>query len=239
LNYGEIYKRILNYSCVNVIKEDIMSKLLCPSLMCANYGNLEKELKDLEAADIDIFHIDIMDGQFVPNFGMGLQDVEFICKNAKKKVDAHLMIENPGSYVEKFAEMGVDIIYIHPESDVHPTRTLQKIIDSGAEPGIAINPGTALETVTELLPFVKYVMVMTVNPGFAGQKYIESVDKKIKKLIGLQEEFDYEVMIDGACAPSRIKYLSEMGVKGFILGTSALFGKDKPYAEIIKELRRL
>lgn len=216
-----------------------MDKLLCPSLMCADYGNLEKELKELEAADIDIFHIDIMDGQFVPNFGMGLQDLEYICKNSRKNVDVHLMIENPGNYVDKFAAMGVDILYIHPESDVHPARTLQKIIDSGAAPGIAINPGTSLETIKELLPFVKYVMVMTVNPGFAGQKYIESVDKKIKKLIALREEFDYEVMIDGACAPERIKYLSQMGVKGFILGTSALFGKEKSYREIIQELRQL
>ncbi len=216
-----------------------MDKLLCPSLMCANYGNLEKELKDLEAAGIDIFHIDIMDGQFVPNFGMGLQDIEYICKNAKKKVDAHLMIENPGGYVEKFAALGVNIIYIHPEADVHPNRTLQKIMDTGAVPGIAVNPGTAVETVTELLPFVKYVMVMTVNPGFAGQKYIESVDKKIKKLITLQDEYDYEIMIDGACTPNRIKYLSKMGVKGFILGTSALFGKGKSYKEIIQELRQL
>ena len=114
-----------------------MEKLLCPSMMCANYRNLEKEVNDLIEAGVDIFHIDIMDGQFVPNFGMGLQDVEYICKASTIPVDAHLMIENPGNYVEKFAKLGIDIIYIHPESDVHPTRTLQSIIDLGVKPGIA------------------------------------------------------------------------------------------------------
>ena len=166
-----------------------MEKLLCPSMMCANYRNLEKEVNDLIEAGVDIFHIDIMDGQFVPNFGMGLQDVEYICKASTIPVDAHLMIENPGNYVEKFAKLGIDIIYIHPESDVHPTRTLQSIIDLGVKPGIAINPGTAVETIKPLLPFVDYVMVMSVNPGFSGQKYISSVDEKIAQLVELKEKY--------------------------------------------------
>ena len=220
-------------------RKNIMEKLLCPSMMCANYRNLEKEVNDLIEAGVDIFHIDIMDGQFVPNFGMGLQDVEYICKASTIPVDAHLMIENPGNYVEKFAKLGIDIIYIHPESDVHPTRTLQSIIDLGVKPGIAINPGTAVETIKPLLPFVDYVMVMSVNPGFSGQKYISSVDEKIAQLVELKEKYGYEVMLDGACSPERVETLSKVGVRGFILGTSALFGKEKSYKEIVKELRSL
>lgn len=216
-----------------------MKILLCPSMMCADYGNLSKEIELLEDADIDIFHLDVMDGKFVPNFGMGLQDIEFICKHIKKPVDVHLMIENPGEYVEMFAKMGTQIIYIHPEADRHPTRTLQKIIDAGAKPGIAINPGTSVESILDLLSLVDYVMVMTVNPGFAGQKYLEFTDRKIEKLVDLQKEYPFDIMVDGAISPKKIKSLSLKGVKGFVLGTSSLFNKEKSYKEVIQELRNL
>lgn len=216
-----------------------MEKLLCPSMMCANFGYLEKEIKDLEEGGIDIFHLDVMDGNFVPNFGMGLQDIEYICKNATKPCDVHLMVTNPSTYVEKFVKIGVKIIYVHPEADAHITRTLQMIKDVGACPGIAINPGTSFETVKETLHLVDYVMIMSVNPGFAGQKYLDFVDDKFKQFCEVKDQYGFKVMIDGACSPERIKLLSKIGVEGFILGTSALFGKDKNYQEICKELREI
>lgn len=217
-----------------------MKKLLCPSMMCANYGNLEKEIKDLEAGGIDIFHLDVMDGNFVPNFGMGLQDIEYICKIATKPCDVHLMITNPGDYVEKFAQIGAKIIYIHPEVDIHASRTLQKIKDAGAHPGIAVNPGTSFETVKNLLTLCDYVMLMSVNPGFAGQKYLDFTTPKFEEFVSNAKQYGgYKVMIDGACSPEKIAMLSKKGVEGFILGTSALFGKDKSYQEICNDLRRL
>lgn len=216
-----------------------MEKLLCPSMMCANFGNLAQEIKNLEASGIDIFHLDVMDGSFVPNFGMGLQDIEYICKTATIPCDVHLMVVNPSAYVEKFIKLGAQIIYIHPESDIHACRTLQKIKDAGSKAGIAVNPGTSFETVKDLLYLCDYVMLMSVNPGFAGQQYLDFVTYKLEQFVEAANQYSYQVMIDGACSPEKIAMLSKKGVNGFILGTSALFGKDRSYLEICQELRGL
>lgn len=214
-----------------------MEKLICPSMMCADFGSLKDEVTKLDQAGADVFHIDIMDGVYVPNYGMGLQDFEFIRKATKKLVDVHLMVKNPADYVEKFIDMGADIIYFHPETDQHPARTLDKIRAKGKKAGIAINPGTSIETIQELLYLADYVLVMTVNPGFAGQKYLDYVDHKIKKLSSMKSEYDFELVVDGAISNERVETLSALGVKGFVLGTSALFGKYESYQEIIKNLK--
>ncbi len=217
-----------------------MQKLLCPSMMCASFDNLGKEIHDLQDGGVDIFHLDVMDGNFVPNFGMGLQDIEYICQTATIPCDVHLMIKNPSAYIKKFAETGVSIIYIHPETDVHACRTLQMIKDCGKAAGIAVNPGTSFESVKDLLYLCDYVLIMSVNPGFAGQKYLDFVTPKFQKFVNEAHNYDgYKVMIDGACSPERIVELSRIGVEGFILGTSTLFGKERSYREICHELRLL
>ena len=216
-----------------------MGRLLCPSMMCARFGNLEKEIEDLEEAEIDIFHLDVMDGSYVPNFGMGLQDIEFICKKAKKPCDVHLMVVHPEQYIEKFTQMGVQIIYVHSEGNNHITRLLQQIKDAGAKAGLAVSPGTSFESVKEVLSLVDYVMIMSVNPGFAGQKYLEFVNHKFVQFCEVKNQYGYQVMIDGACSPERIKQLSQIGVEGFILGTSALFGKEKNYKQLCQEIRKI
>lgn len=214
-----------------------MTKLLCPSMMCADFSNLKKDIQELDQAGVDIFHMDFMDGRFVPNFGMGLQDFELVRSVTDKPVDVHLMIQEPSKYVEKFADLGADIIYIHPEADQQAARTLDMIHQKGKKAGIAINPGTSVEMIQGLLPLADYVMVMTVNPGFAGQKYLEYTDPKIEKLVGLAKEYNFEVMVDGAISPEKIEQLSKIGVSGFVLGTSALFGKTGTYHEILAKLR--
>jgi len=214
-----------------------VSILLCPSMMCADFSNLKKETQELDQAGIDIFHMDFMDGSFVPNFGMGLQDFELVRSVTEKPVDVHLMIQEPSKYVEKFADLGADIIYIHPEADQQAARTLDIIHQKGKKAGIAINPGTSVEMIQGLLPLVDYVMVMTVNPGFAGQKYLEYTDSKIEKLLALTNEYHFDVMVDGAISPEKVQQLSKIGVKGFVLGTSALFGKTSTYQETLGKLR--
>ncbi len=180
-----------------------MGKLICPSIMCADFGHLEQVVQELDQAGADIFHMDFMDGHFVPNFGLGLQDFEFVRKATKKLVDVHLMIQNPGRYVEKFADLGADIIYIHPEADIHPARALAVIRKKNKKAGLAINLGTALETVAELFPLIDYLMVMTVNPGFSGQKYLDYVDQKIERVIPYAQKHHFKVMVDGATARSQ------------------------------------
>lgn len=209
------------------------------SMMCANFANLEREVKMLEDGGIDSFHIDIMDGQFVPNFGMGLQDLEFIRRATKKKVEVHLMIKKPGSYLDLFINRGVDTIYIHPEADYHPSTTLQKIIEAGVTPGIAINPGTSVESILELLYIVDKVMIMSVNPGHAGQVYLPYVGQKIEKLLAIKNKYKVDLYWDGACGMDKIRTFAPKGMNGFILGTTVLFGKDRSYSDILSDLRKI
>lgn len=212
---------------------------LMASMMCANYGNLEKEVRDLEVGGIDSFHIDIMDGRYVPNYAMSLNDMIYIRSATDKELDVHLMVEHPNNTIDLFIKnlRKGDTIYIHPEAEYHPSTTLQKIIDAGLIPGIAINPGTSVETVMEMLRIVKKVLVMSVNPGNAGQMFLPYVGKKITKLLALKDEMDFELYWDGACGMDKIEEYAPKGVKGFVLGTTVLFGKEQSYEEILKGIR--
>lgn len=213
------------------------NKLFCPSMMCADFANLREETLALDEAGIDIFHNDIMDGAFVPNFAMGIQDVKSIRAITDKLIDVHLMIEEPGKYIDLFCDLGVDIIYIHPEADRQFARTLDSIKKRGKKAGLAINPGTPLEAIKEVLPLIDYLMIMTVNPGFSGQAFLEYVNAKIEQAVSLSQENSFKVMVDGAISSKKIEELSKLGVDGFVLGTSALFGKEQSYAEIIRDLK--
>lgn len=214
---------------------------LMASMMCANYGHLEREVKELEAGGIDSFHIDIMDGRYVPNYAMSLNDLKCIRGLTDKPMDVHLMIEHPNNTVNLFIDNlhKGDTIYIHPEAEYHPSTTLQKIIDADMIPGIAINPGTSIETVMEMLQIVDKVLVMSVNPGNAGQMYLPYVGNKIDRLLDLKEKMGFELFWDGACSADKIVEYAPKGVNGFVLGTTLLFGKDKSYGETLKNIREM
>ncbi|MCC6093693.1 MAG: ribulose-phosphate 3-epimerase [Eubacterium sp.] len=216
-----------------------MNFQLTASMMCANYGNLEKEVRELEEGGIDSFHIDIMDGRYVENFAMGLMDMKCIGRLSHKPLDVHLMIEHPSDRIDLFLQnlRKGDTIYIHPEAEYHPAKAIQKIIDAGMIPGIAINPGTSVETIYEMLRIVDKVLVMSVNPGNAGQMFLPFVGKKITKLLSMKEDMGFEIWWDGACSADKILEFAPKGVDGFVLGTTLLFGKDRPYGDILKDIR--
>lgn len=214
---------------------------LTASMMCADYGNLEREVKNLAEGGIDSFHIDIMDGRYVPNFAMSLNDMRYIASVSPKPLDVHLMIEHPNNRIGLFLQnlRPGDTVYIHPEAEYHPSTTLQAIINAGMVPGIAINPGTSVETVFEMLRIVDKVLVMSVNPGNAGQMFLPYVGKKITKLLALKEDMEFELYWDGACSADKIQEYAPKGVKGFVLGTTLLFGKERSYGETLQNIREL
>lgn len=214
---------------------------LTASMMCADYGHLADEVKALEEAGIDSFHIDIMDGRYVNNFAMSLYDMSYIASATKLPLDVHLMIEHPRNNIDLFLDQlrKGDTVYIHPEAEYHPSTTLQKIINRGMHPGIAINPGTSVETVKEMLRIVDHVLVMAVNPGNASQMFLPFVGEKIEQLISLREKMGFKLFWDGACGAERMKEYAPHGVDGFVLGTTLLFNQKKSYKEIIEHVRKL
>ena len=214
---------------MNNLKIELMA-----SMMRADYGNLEKE-------GIDSFHIDIMDGRYVPNFAMSLNDLRCIRSLTDKPMDVHLMIEHPINTIDIFIDSlnPGDTIFIHPEAEYHPSTTLQRIIDADLVPGIAINPGTSAETDYEMLRIVKKILVMSVNPGNSSQMYLPYVEEKYKELLLLRKEMGFDLYWDGSCDEDKIKQYAPKGVKGFVLGTTLLFGKQRSYKDILQEVRAL
>lgn len=208
------------------------------SMMCANFSNLGHEVELLEAAGIDSYHIDIMDGCFVDNFGMGYQDMKFIRSATKKYLEAHLMINNPERYFHILSKIGLDVVYIHPESTHTPEIAVETLRKMGIVPGIAINPGTSIASVEELLHIVDRVLVLCVVPGHAGRALATYVLDKVERLLALRKQYGFDVYLDGACTKDRVLQFTPKGVKGFVLGTSLLFGHEESYQESLTALHK-
>jgi len=204
-----------------------------PSILCANHGDLAGEIKHITDAGADYIHVDVMDGSFVPNFGCGTEIMRCIKAQSGLPLDVHLMVKNPSRHIQLFRDLGASIITFHPETDNHPTRTLAEIRNIGAIPGIALSPGTSIETIKELLPLCGYVLAMTVNPGYGGQAFLDFTLEKIKSLGA--SEYDFTLSVDGGISKDNIKKLADIGVTSFVVG-SALFSQDD-YKNAIFELR--
>ena len=214
-----------------------MKKIL-PSILSADFANLERDIKELENIGIDMFHIDVMDGNFVPNISFGFPIIEAIRPKTDKIFDCHLMIANPENYVEQFCKVGCDMVSFHIEATNHADRLIQVIKDNGKKAGIVLNPQTSLESIKYLLPKVDYVLIMTVNPGFGGQKFIPEMLEKIEELAKIREEKNYNFLIevDGGINVETSKACRDKGADILVCG-SFLFGssdKEKTLGELLK-----
>lgn len=214
-------------------------KVIGACMNCADFRNLEKLVDELDAAGIDLYHIDVMDGSFVPNIALGPQDFQAIRSLTDKACDVHLMVKGAARYVKLFVDLGAQIVHVHSEGDTQITRTLQHIRDLGAKSSLAVSPCTSFETIREALNVCDYVLVMRVNPGFAGQHALPFVDEKIKQIVAAKDAYGYKVFVDGGVSADSVRDLWKLGVDGFCLGSAGLFGKQRSYAQIVNELRRL
>ncbi len=210
---------------------------IAPSLLSADFGRLAEEVRAAEAAGADWIHVDVMDGRFVPNITIGPLVVEAVRKVTRLPIDAHLMIVEPERYVEAFARAGADVISVHAEVSPHLHRTLQAIRAAGARPAVALNPSTGLESIEYVLGDCEMILLMTVNPGFGGQRYIDACTEKVRRLRAMAEarKQPLELQVDGGIKPETIAAVAAAGANVFVAGT-AVFGQPD-YARAIADLR--
>lgn len=213
------------------------AKLIAPSILSADFGRLADEIRAVETAGADIIHVDVMDGHFVPNITIGPVVVAAARRATQLPLDVHLMIENPQLYIPEFVKAGANWISVHAEEGYHLDRTLQQIRSLGALAGIALNPATSLAVLDGVIDLADFVLIMTVNPGFGGQSFIEYCKKKISDLRKLIDArgLKTRIEIDGGVGPKNIGELSGLGAEIFVAG-SAIFG-NKDYTATIAHMK--
>ena len=230
----------LNGASVTVEKKDAACEvLISPSMMCADMLNFEKDLRLVEALGVDMLHMDIMDGQFVPNMPMGLGVLDELCKRTNLPIDVHLMVADNDFFVELMKDMRIHQISVHVESCTHLDRTLNRIRETGAKAGAAINPATPLEAIEYVLERLDYVLVMTVNPGYAGQKMTPASIRKIADCRKFLDERGYEnlpIQVDGNVSFENIPPMVAAGAANLVAGTSSIFHKSAAASENVEKM---
>ena len=215
----------------------MLKTMIAPSILSADFARLGEEITAVAKAGADVIHIEVMDGHFVPNITIGPLVVKAVRKITDLPLDVHLMIENADAYLEDFAKAGADWITVHVETGYHLHRTIHRIKELGKKAGAVLNPATPLTSLTEILPDLDLVMLMTVNPGFGGQSFIESSLAKITRLKKMIDDrgLSVGIEVDGGVSPKTIGAIAAAGANIFVAG-SAVFGQDD-YAKVIGELK--
>ncbi|EOS7796056.1 ribulose-phosphate 3-epimerase [Enterococcus hirae] len=206
---------------------------IAPSILSADFSNLQRDIELVEKGGADYIHVDVMDGQFVPNITFGPNIVQAIRPITKLPLDVHLMIIDPEKYIPAFAKAGADIITVHVEATPHIHRALQMMKDLGVKSGVVINPGTPITMIKHVLPIADQVLVMTVNPGFGGQSFIEETVEKIAELSELREQnnWHYSIEVDGGIVPETAQICQKAGADVFVAG-SYIYNSEDPVGQI-------
>lgn len=211
--------------------------LLAPSVLAADFLNLQKDLQLINESEADWFHLDVMDGVFVPNISYGMPIIKAIKKVATKPLDVHLMIIQPERYIQEFADLGADILSVHYEASTHLHRSLQEIKKAGMKRGVVLNPHTPVHLLEDIIIDIDVLLIMSVNPGFGGQKFIEATYQKIKKAKELIQKKNAHTLIevDGGVNQHNARQLVEAGA-GVLVAGSAVFGADNPM-QMIQQIK--